>query len=156
MDRMIDTNFVIRHTFILARVLIFIKTLIKNFSERLEIFIFHIRELISMMSITNTCSIIITRLRSFSLLRFLRRTLNWHLNGRIAIFNLIYFGNQTLHVVNLSIAVISDWFNWLWLLGWILCCTWIDLINSVKLIIKALESIGSIELVLLFSSYIFN
>lgn len=59
-DWMITTNFVVRHAFILARILVFIETLIKNFSERLKILVLHIRELITVMSITDTCRVILT------------------------------------------------------------------------------------------------
>lgn len=59
-DWMITTNFVVRHAFILARILVFIETLIKNFSERLKILVFHIRELIAVIFVTDTCRVILT------------------------------------------------------------------------------------------------
>jgi len=155
-DWMITTNFVVRHAFILARILVFIETLIKNFSERLKILVLHIRELIAVMSITDTCRVILTWFRSFRLIRFLRRFLQFHLNGCLTIFNLIDLGNQTLYIVNFRIARICDGLSRLKLLDWLLGGTRIDLSNFFKLIVETLECIGSLELLLLLGSQILN
>lgn len=155
-DWVITTDFVVRHALILAGVLVLVETLVKNFSERLEILIFHIGELVAMMSITHTCRVILPWLRRFCLIRFLRRFLHSHLNRRIAIFNLIYLGNQTLHVVNLGICGVSHCLTRFEILNWVFGGTWIDLVNCIKLVVKALESVRAVQLILLLSCQILN
>lgn len=112
MNWMVSSNLIVRHTFILTRILIFIKTFTEHIPQRSKIFVLIIRKLVTMLSVANTRCIVVSWLWSLRLVRLLRRAR--HMKLRVnAIFNLINFCNQTFHAIKLT-AICGIFFTLNW------------------------------------------
>ena len=98
---MVATDLVIRHTFVFTWVLILIETLVEHVSQWSKVLVFHIWKLVTMMTLTDVCRIIITGFWRFDLIRFFRWTLH---RCCIAILDLIDFCNQTFHAFDLGLT----------------------------------------------------